>query len=141
MTWWEAIGGHAVGNPVLVVEDEPATRQLLTSMLELAGFTVEAVRDGGEALSRLLRDPLPSLLILDIMMPVIDGLTILRWVTSHPRTAGIPVVMASAKSDPLAIRLATVDGAAGFISKPFSPDEALKVIAGALGIKECSAAT
>jgi two-component system chemotaxis response regulator CheY len=132
VTWWENVGGKPVSDSILVVEDDESSRQLVTVMLELAGFTVEAAQDGGEALSRLLVDPAPRLVLLDIMMPVVDGLTILRWIKNNPATTRIPVVMISAKSDPLARHTAELHGAAGFIVKPFAPDKAIATIQGIL---------
>ena len=132
VTWWENVGGHPVSDSILVVEDDESSRQMMTVMPKLAGFTVESAQDGGEALSRLLIDPRPRLVMLDIMMPVVDGLTILRWVKTNPVTAAIPVVMVSAKSDPLARHTAELHGAAGFIVKPFAPDKAIATIHGIL---------
>jgi CheY-like chemotaxis protein len=134
MTWWENVGGQPASDSILVVEDDESSRQMMTVMLELAGFTVETAHDGGEALHRLLLDPQPRLVMLDIMMPVVDGLTVLRWVKTNPGTATIPVVMVSAKADPLARHTAELHGAAGFIVKPFAPEKAIATIEGILAV-------
>ncbi|MEM7116370.1 MAG: response regulator [Chloroflexota bacterium] len=83
---------------ILVVDDEPLLRRLLRSMLERSGFDVDEAKDGRDALSKI-RDKVPDLMIVDYMMPEMDGPDICRAVRKQHHTAHVPVIMLSARSD------------------------------------------
>lgn len=117
---------------VLIVDDEAAICRIVPQMLELEGFVAEGIADGNTALARLSREPLPDVILLDIMMPEMDGFTVLRRIKADPALAHIPVGMVSAKYDPLASRRAVASGAVGLVNKPFEIDELLQLIADAL---------
>jgi CheY-like chemotaxis protein len=89
-------------HPVLVVEDEPDIRDLMVAILESEGYTVRAAADGAEALAQLQLGKPPCVILLDLMMPVMDGWTFCREKQKFPELAGIPVVVVSAvsKQDP-----------------------------------------
>jgi two-component system phosphate regulon response regulator PhoB len=103
---------------ILLAEDDPHIRRVSEIALKRDGFTVTAVTDGAEVL-QLLEDRPFDLVVLDGMMPNIDGLETCRRIKADPRTRHIPVVMLSARtqtSDESASRAA---GAVGYIRKPF----------------------
>ena len=107
---------------VLIVEDEPAVRRLLAYNLEAAGFEVAEARDGEEALHQIEELP-PDLVILDWMLPGLSGIELCRRLRRRPATAGLPVVMLTARVEERD-RLRGLDtGADDYVTKPFSPAE------------------
>jgi CheY-like chemotaxis protein len=106
---------------VLVVDDDPLIRDVLRTILDLEGVAVTTAADGGEALGVLAGDPLPDVLVLDVMMPGIDGLEVCRRVKADPRTARVPVILLTAR-DLGTDRTAGEDaGCDAYVTKPFSP--------------------
>lgn len=107
---------------ILVVDDDPDILQFVQINLELDGFRVETAPGGRQALERASENP-PDLMLLDIMMPEIDGLTVLRRMRSNPTTGSVPVIILSARS--LAEdRVKGLDlGADDYITKPFDLEE------------------
>jgi PAS domain S-box-containing protein len=113
------------GARVLVVEDEPDIAQLIRRYLQRGGYGVLIASDGAEGL-RLARDEQPDVITLDVLMPGVDGLTVLEWLKSDPTTAGIPVVLLSiVPDDGRAARLGAVD----YLNKPVDPDVLLAHVA------------
>lgn len=111
-----------MGKKVLVIEDERDIGELVTHYLEKEGYRVIALRNGAEGLRQVKTDP-PDLLILDIMLPEMDGLEILRQIRSHSRAAALPVIMLTAKGEETERVVGLEMGADDYISKPFSPKE------------------
>lgn len=107
---------------ILVVDDDPDILQFVQMNLELDGFEVDLAGGGREALEKASASP-PDLMLLDVMMPEIDGLTVLRRMRSDPPTANIPVIVLTARS--LAEdRVKGLDlGADDYITKPFDLEE------------------
>jgi CheY-like chemotaxis protein len=105
---------------VLLAEDDPFMRRVSEVSLRRAGFTVQSVGDGTEAL-QLLEGCLVDLVILDGLMPTMDGLEACRRLKANPRTAGIPVIMLSARTEASDQEDGLAAGAAGYIKKPFNP--------------------
>ena len=107
---------------ILVVDDDPDILQFVRLNLELDGFEVDLAGGGREALEKAAASP-PDLMLLDVMMPEIDGLTVLRRMRSDPPTANIPVIVLTARS--LAEdRVKGLDlGADDYITKPFDLEE------------------
>jgi DNA-binding response OmpR family regulator len=104
---------------VLVVEDEPSIREVVALYLERAGFHVTCVEDGNAALAVFEKDP-PDLVIMDLMLPGIDGMTLTRYLREHGDT---PIIMLTARRDE-ADRIAGLEmGADDYVVKPFSPQE------------------
>lgn len=104
---------------VLVVDDDPTVAEVVVLYLERAGFVVESVRDGAEALARVAAAP-PALVVLDLMLPGMDGLEVCRRL----RTLGsVPVVMLTARGDEEDRVIGLELGADDYVSKPFSPRE------------------
>lgn len=111
-----------VGRRILVADDEPHIRRVLETLLELAGFEVDAVQDGAEALERLA-DPSRTyaLVLTDLMMPEKSGLDVLRAMSGFEHRRGLPVVVLTAKGQDADRERALALGAAEFMTKPFSP--------------------
>jgi len=116
-------GGRGDGTPrVLLVDDEPAIRTICRVNLEVSGMIVVEAADGGEALE-LVRAERPSLLLLDVMMPDVDGWTVAERLAADPETRELPVVFLSARAGIEDRRRARDLGAVGYIVKPFDPLE------------------
>ncbi len=107
-------------NSVLLVEDEQDIRELLEYNLSRDGFTVNAVETGEQALSSVGAMP-PDLILLDLMLPGMDGLQVCRRLKSDGATANIPIVMLTAKGEESDIITGLELGADDYITKPFSP--------------------
>ncbi len=107
---------------VLVVDDEADISTILTLTLRRAGFQVTAASDGVDGLSKLAEHT-PDLVVLDVMMPRLDGLEMLRRIRSEPATSTIPVIMLTARAQ-VADRLVGFEhGADDYVAKPFEPNE------------------
>jgi len=104
---------------VLVVDDDEAVRVLLTRYLEMEGFSVEQVRDGGAALAAIAASQ-PDLVLLDLMLPTQDGLDIL---TRLRRDSDVPVILLTARGSEADRILGLKLGADDYVVKPFSPGE------------------
>jgi DNA-binding response OmpR family regulator len=107
---------------ILVVEDDPDIAELVQRYLSKAGFTTERVASGREALD-LIGVKLPDLLVLDLMLPHLDGLEICRRVRAHDKTAHIPIIMLTARADEAERIVGLEIGADDYLAKPFSPNE------------------
>lgn len=107
---------------ILVVDDEDNIRELLKFSLEKNGFVVKEASDGEQALM-VLSNYIPDLIILDLMLPKIDGLEICRRIKSNSNTAGIPIIMLTARAEEIDKVLGLELGADDYITKPFSPRE------------------
>ncbi len=105
---------------ILLVEDERDIQELLKFSLEREDFEVEAVGTGEDAL-RHLKNNTPSLLLLDLMLPGIDGLEVCRRVKAQPETREIPIIMLTAKDSEADIVTGLEMGADDYMTKPFSP--------------------
>jgi two-component system OmpR family response regulator len=108
---------------VLVIDDEPDIRLLADVVLTRAGHDVEQAVDGPSGLARLERPPRPDVVVLDVRMPGVDGLAVLKEIGPD----GPPVVLVTA--DPLALRA----GARWTLAKPYRPEELVAAVAAALG--------
>lgn len=107
---------------ILIVEDEPSIAELIAINLTHAGFEVEKALQTDIALS-LMRDELPSLLILDWMLPGKSGIQFAKELRSNERTRSLPILMLTAKSEELDKVLGLDSGADDYVTKPFSPKE------------------
>lgn len=107
---------------VLVIEDEPDIVEVIQYNLEREGHKVIACRDGEQGLSRIRTDN-PDLVILDLMLPGMDGTEVCRQVKADPVTRGIPIIMLTAKTEESDVVLGLGLGAEDYIAKPFSPRE------------------
>ena len=103
---------------VLVVDDDATIRRLLQITLETEGFTVSTAGDGVEGLRMAQEAPRPDLVLLDIMMPGMDGLQVCHTLKNDPSTKDMPVVLLSAKAQSHDIELGMRVGANDYITKP-----------------------
>ena len=117
---------------ILVADDEVFMLRLLDMTLKKGGYVVISCRDGKEALAAAAAQ-LPQLIVLDVMMPGLDGLGALRQLKENPATREIPVVVLSAKGHALTKVEAEASGAVLFLAKPFSPNELLGAVQKILG--------
>jgi phosphate regulon transcriptional regulator PhoB len=109
---------------ILIVDDERDIADLLAYNLEKEGFATRKAYDGEQALE-LLRNRRPSLILLDLMLPGIQGIEVCRRIRKHPETSTIPTIMLTAKSDESDKVLGLEIGADDYITKPFSLKELL----------------
>ncbi len=116
---------------VLVVDDEPMARTLLRLMLVRAGFEVSEAENGFDALEKV-EGSLPDLILLDVMMPGMDGFTVCQKVRAREETAELPIIMLSAKTDSDSINRGLLVGATKYLTKPISPEELTKHVRSAL---------
>ena len=107
---------------IYVVEDEPDIAEVLKFNLEKAEFDVEVLRRGDTALEAIRRQP-PDLIVLDLMLPGLDGLEVTRVLKRDPTTSRIPLVMLTAKGEEVDRIVGLELGADDYIPKPFSPRE------------------
>ena len=103
---------------ILVAEDDPAIRELVTVRLELAGYHVIAARDGVAALEHAVNGPFAAA-VLDVNMPGLDGFGVLRAMRSEATLAKVPVLMLTARNAPADVTVALNSGADDYMAKPF----------------------
>ena len=116
---------------VLVVEDEPENRLLLGVILSSEGYEVVEAEDGPAALAAARNDP-PALVLLDVMMPGMNGYAVLEALRADPLTRSIPVIMLTALAQRGDVEQAIRMGVAGYVTKPFEPAELLQAMDKAL---------
>lgn len=117
---------------ILVIEDDPAQRTLIERILASAGFRVFSAAEGqsGTEAAIAIR---PALIILDVMMPQMNGYQACRALRQNPETAKTPILMLTLKQEPTDEFWAAEVGATAFLSKPVSPAELLNAVAGLIG--------
>ena len=111
-----------VKQKILVVDDEPEAVELVEFNLKQAGFDVASAADGAEALKKA-RSLQPSLVVLDLMLPEVDGMEVCKLLRHDPATATIPIIMLTAKAAEIDRVLGLELGADDYVTKPFSPRE------------------
>ena len=121
----EAAASNAPRGRILVADDEPHIRRILTTLLEAASFEVDPVADGPTALEHLQGDSGYDLVLLDIMMPGATGLEVLDRLRALEHRRGVPVVILTAKGQDADRDEAFNLGADDFVTKPFSPKKLL----------------
>lgn len=125
---------------IYVVEDDDSIREMIIYALHSSNFKTLGFSDGGEALSYLSKE-IPSLVLLDIMLPTLDGISILKKIRSTPTLENLPVIMLTAKGSELD-RIKGLDyGADDYISKPFSVMEVISRVKAVLRRSEPSLST
>ncbi len=112
---------------ILVVDDDPLLRRMVRDLLELADFAVAEAVDGSDGLAQAAVFQ-PDLILLDLMMPGMDGYTVCRTLQAEPATRAIPVVFLTASADPNLNRQAYAAGAVACLTKPFRRDALLAVV-------------
>ncbi|HSG25935.1 MAG TPA: response regulator transcription factor [Anaerolineales bacterium] len=107
------------GKKILIVEDEPNIAEVVSLYLERAEFTVRIARDG-EAALKSLEQHIPDLVVMDLMLPGLDGFTITRWLRER---SNVPIIMLTARRDEIDRITGLELGADDYVVKPFSPQE------------------
>jgi two-component system KDP operon response regulator KdpE len=118
-------GGREGGPMVLIVDDDPRLREFVRVNLELEGYTVREASSADEGLAALEETP-PALILLDVMMPEVDGWEMLRRVQERHGVGSIPVIMFSGKVDEQSLAEAANRGAQAFVGKPFDPQQLIE---------------
>ncbi len=113
---------RGMAQKILVVDDEPDAIDLIQFNLSGAGFEVVTASDGSQALKDA-RKFAPDLILLDVMLPEIDGLEVCKLLRRDPATSGIPIIMLTAKAAEIDRVLGLELGADDYVTKPFSPRE------------------
>lgn len=117
---------------VLIIEDEEDAAELFAEMMRVSGFRVLKTSSSAPAIT-MLADEKPDLVILDIMMPDVSGLDVLRQMRGDPTLAHIPVVVVSAKGTPADIKTGMDAGASTYLTKPVGFLELKEAVSRALG--------
>ena len=121
-------GARTKGNDlktILIVDDDADLREALTELLQSKGYRVASADDGAKALESLRKSGAPGLILLDLMMPVMDGYEFIAQRNSDPALAGIPVVVISAGRHPQG---SVVPGADEILYKPFEADHLIRIV-------------
>jgi len=116
---------------VLLVEDDADTREVVSALLEEEGYRTAAAADGQEAIDYLAAcEELPCLVLLDLLMPRVGGVAVLRWMRSQPRLANVPVAVISARPQTSGSQVASAfrDHVIGVLQKPFDIDRVLTLL-------------
>ncbi|HXK18847.1 MAG TPA: response regulator transcription factor [Polyangiaceae bacterium] len=117
---------------IVIAEDDPAIAAMLEKVLSQQ-YNVSVAHDGRTALALAAKPPLPALLMLDIMMPILDGLAVAAEVRKSPELKGIPIIFLTAKSGAADVIKGIQSGARHYITKPFKIDDVLAKVKKALG--------
>ncbi|MHB8797011.1 MAG: response regulator [Thermoanaerobaculia bacterium] len=112
---------------ILIVDDEEDVLDLLQLVFETSGFAVRRASTGKSAVSSAWEQP-PDVVLLDVMMPEMDGWQVLRTLKGDERTRNVPVVMLSARAERRDKMIGLQEGAEGYIAKPFSPAEVVREV-------------
>jgi two-component system, OmpR family, phosphate regulon response regulator PhoB len=112
---------------ILLVEDEPVIRELVRSMLTDGGVEVDTATNGVEGL-KLARSKSFDLFLLDVVVPLMDGIALCRMLKAEPATANVPLYMLTAKARKADVEAATRAGADGYIHKPFRGAELMELV-------------
>ncbi len=113
---------------VLVVEDQRAQREMIVSLLEEDGLRVMAAGDGDEALALVRAGQIPDLVVMDVVMPRMNGYQLVRQLRDYPQTSQVPVLMCSSKGETFDKHWGLKQGADAYIVKPFEPQDLLGTV-------------
>jgi twitching motility two-component system response regulator PilH len=116
---------------ILIVDDSPTERHFLGELLTKNGFQVMTLESGEEAVARV-KELMPDLILMDVVMPGLNGFQATRTISKDDATAHIPIIMCTSKGQETDIVWGKRQGARGYVVKPVNPDELLQQIA-ALG--------
>jgi DNA-binding response OmpR family regulator len=124
--------GDAMAKKILIIEDYPATSKMIADILEMEGFTPLIAPDGTIGLEKAAAEQ-PALILLDVMLPGINGLEVCNRLRDNPQTKDIPVIMVSVKASNDDVKAGIAKGANGYIAKPFDPFKLLEIVKRHLG--------
>jgi two-component system alkaline phosphatase synthesis response regulator PhoP len=111
----------------LIVEDHPDMLKVLTSEMEMMGFSVIGAKDGKEGVEKAIKEK-PNLILMDIMMPFMDGRDATRLIRSNPETQDIPILVATARANNSLLESCIEAGSNDYILKPFTFKELQKKV-------------
>jgi len=117
-----------MGKTVLVVDDSPTMRQMVCFTLSNAGFTVVEAGNGKEAMGKIGSGTKPDLVVTDLNMPEMDGITLIKEIRKNPALKFLPILMLTTESADDKKKAGQAAGATGWVVKPFNPEQMLKVI-------------
>ncbi|MGE0453580.1 MAG: response regulator [Vicinamibacteria bacterium] len=120
-------GGPAPARRILVVDDDLAAAAALKPHLAAKGYQVECLGGGNEALDAINERP-PDLVILDVMMPVVSGLDVCRWIRGNPDTRGLPVIFLTSRNRPMDVTAGKDAGSDLYLFKPVSPRRLVNMV-------------
>lgn len=112
---------------ILIIEDYPATAKMMSEILEIEGFESIIAPDGSVGIEKALSEK-PELILLDIMLPGMDGLEVCTKLRANPATMNIPVIMVSVKAADEDVKAGMAKGANGYVTKPFDPFKLLEIV-------------
>ncbi len=118
---------------VLVVEDEAAILKLVATRLRLAGYEVVVAMDGQMALMKVLEEPIPDLIVLDVMLPKINGYDVCTTIRQNPRFKGVPIVMFTALREEQDYWKAMACGADAYLTKPYKAEDLEQLVTRLIG--------
>jgi CheY-like chemotaxis protein len=118
----------------IVIEDEPLLGRFLRHHLTFEGFDVRLAADRDEILNALREQPLPNVVLLDVMLPDTDGFDVLLKIRQHPALKSVPVIMVTMKATREAVLMGLARGADGYVTKPVEPDTLMKAVKAVLGM-------
>lgn len=117
---------------ILTVDDSPSLRMAIRIALTGAGYAVTEAGDGSEGLEKALASPF-DMIVTDLNMPVMDGLTMIRELRKSPSQSGVPIIFLTTESDDAMKQQAKAAGATGWLVKPFVADQLVKIARKVLG--------
>lgn len=120
-----------MNHSILVVDDDPIIRHMLRMLLELDGYDVDEAEDGIDALEKIGQQP-PHAMILDVMMPRLDGVSVCKRLRSEPETMNLPIIIVSGKTQMGAEEEGLAAGASAYLRKPIDVPEMLRILRGFL---------
>jgi CheY-like chemotaxis protein len=113
---------------ILIVEDHALSRELATAILETEGYTVLSAEDGVGLLERVATER-PDLILMDLQLPRIDGVTLIRDLRAHDATRSIPIIVTTAYANPELYAKALQAGCAAYLTKPLDSRALLRTVA------------
>ena len=122
---------------ILMIEDDPNLSETIGDIFETEGYKVVTAVDGSEGLRKVKEDK-PDLLILDIMLPDMDGIEVCRYLRADPKTAHLPIIMLTARTLPEEQKIGFETGADDYLAKPVGPSELLTRVKALFFFADCA---
>lgn len=116
-----------MSSTILVVDDSPMLREMISGLLQKSGLTISMAQDGQEAKEKIAANP-PDLVVLDVVMPNMNGYELCRWVKNNPSTQHVLVILCSSKGEEFDRYWGIKQGADAYVIKPFRPGELLGTV-------------
>ncbi|RYY98620.1 MAG: response regulator [Comamonadaceae bacterium] len=124
------------GQPLtaVLVEDDANLAKFVSSYLAFGGFTVRTAANRADVLAEFRKPPVPNLVLLDVMLPDVDGFEVLGSLRRHPAFRNVPVIMLTGKATRESVLRGLYGGADGYVTKPFEPDALMAAVRTVLGL-------